>query len=101
MAFPLTLAVFVERCPDFAETATANPAFVEEMLLEAARSIDATVWGEKAEDGHRLLTAHLITIDPRGRDPRVETQGRTSTTYGERYQDMRRSVGTAYRLVLE
>lgn len=78
---PLTLALFVERWPEFEPTATEKPAFVQARLDEAWRRTPTSAWGNKAQDAQGYLAAHLLTISGYGRDARVKNKDGT-TTYG-------------------
>lgn len=104
MAFPLSLAVFRARYPEFVDAGgggAPGDAFVQAKLNEAERRVDSTVWGDKAEDGHGLLTAHLITMSPYGRDARLTIGGVATSTYKVEFDSQGDLVGGAYRLILE
>jgi hypothetical protein len=45
-------------------TPTVSDAFIETWSRIAARFIGLARWGDDASDGHALLTAHLISVDP-------------------------------------
>lgn len=94
MPFPLSAEDFHGRFPEF-ESLTGE-AIVQEKLDAAADEIDADVWGDLADKGHGWLTAHLLTRSGYGR----ETSEGSTTTYEQHYEDMRRRVGTAHRVVL-
>lgn len=94
MAFPLDLASFRARFPEFTPV---DDALVEAKLADAADEIDERVWGGLAEKGHGWLAAHLLTSSSYGR----ETSKESTTTYGTHYEDLRRRVGTAYRVILD
>lgn len=98
--FPHTLASFRARFPEFDPT---PDTLVQAALDAAADEIDATVWGAKAGEGHGLLAAHKLALSPFGQDMRLGAFGanRASSVYGEQHEKLARSVGTAYRLVLE
>jgi hypothetical protein len=101
MSFPLTLAAFVVRRPEFGATSTT---LVQANLDEAARSIDATVWGDLAEDGHMYLAAQGLAITPEGMQAglgKLTDSGKLITVYDKRLEDLQYRVGTAYRVVLE
>lgn len=78
---PLTLEEFLERFPEFESTGSTNPGFVQRKLDEAWRRTPAAAWGDKAQDAHGYLAAHLLAISPFGRDARMASKDGT-TTYG-------------------
>lgn len=92
MAF-LTLAQFRTRFPEFAST---DADLVQAKLDDAEEDIDEDVWGDATAKGHGWLTAHLLSSTSYGKE--VSKDGTTS--YGRRYEEMQRRVGTAYRVVL-
>lgn len=99
MGFPLSISDFTDAFPRFTATATERPVFVQKKLDAAARSIDPDVWGDRAEDGHGNLAAHLLETDPHGADARlVDKDG--STTYSREFERLQGLVGGANRVVL-
>lgn len=93
MPFPLTIAEFVERFPEFA----GQPDdFLQTKLDEAAHEIDADVWGDKAEAGHGWLTASRASASSYGREEPID--GRSS--YAREYWRLQQLVGRSYRLAL-
>lgn len=96
MGFPLNLATFRERYPEFEQT---PDALVQAKLDAAERSTNSTVWGELAEDGHGLLAAMLLAHSPYGRDARlVDEEG--ESVYSKEYNRLARLVGVSHRPVL-
>lgn len=89
----VTRQQFLASFPEFGE---ARAPFVEAKLAEAARSVYAPVWGTKADDGVKYLAAHLLAPYMKWY---VAGQG-GETPYLIHYRDMRRGVGSAYRIVL-
>ena len=102
----MDLAGFVAEFPEFADT---NPVVVQAKLDEAARWMDRSSqgWGPfgttsmastNADDGQKYLAAHIIAQMPFGASTRMEpTKGQT--TYGDRYIELRDSLGTPTFLV--
>jgi len=91
----LSLASFRTDFPEFDEV---SDALVTSKLNSAAGSIDETVWGDKATEGHGWLTAHLLTSSGYGRRT---SDDKANTTYGSRYAELTKLVGRSYRLVLD
>lgn len=90
----MILSVFRAVYPEFA---SAPDALVSAMLARAAREVDATIWGDHAEDGIGSLAAHYLASAPHGQMSRL--QARTdSTTYLARYLDLRNEVTIALRV---
>jgi hypothetical protein len=74
----MDLAAFRTSFPEFAATLDAT---VEAKLAEAARRVDARVFGDKESDAVGYLAAHLIATAPGGQHARLEGDS-TQTTYG-------------------
>ena len=73
---------------------------IEAALAMALRSIDENVWGELAQDGQLALAWYLVDTNPFGQQ--AGATGNASEHPGWKlYDDMRKRVGAAYRLVLE
>lgn len=80
----------------FPEFTSAQTAYIEAKLAEAARQIDQTLWGDKAIDGHGYLSAHLMALSPFGNTAKlVNADG--STTYDGHYQRLLRIVTSGIR----
>lgn len=88
-------ATFLVRFPEFAR---ADADLVEAKLEEAARRVDASVWGAKADDGTYYLAAHLLAVSPFGMNARLASD-RGSSTYLEEYRRMQRAVSAGYRVI--
>lgn len=101
MPFPLDLATFADRYPEFAPVVADRPTYVQSKLDDAETEIDVTVWGDKAERGHGLLTAHLLAMSPYGANAALRSKDGTTSIYAPTLEELQRSVGTAYRVVLE
>lgn len=54
--------------PEFGASGDPPPALSDTLLEQwsriAARFIGIARWGDDASDGHALLTAHLVSVDP-------------------------------------
>lgn len=98
MAFPLTVAEFRTRFPAFGGATPTDPT-IQAVLDEAEEEIDEAVWGSKAANGHGLLTAHKLAMEPFGRDARLAKDD-TQSTYGVLYEKLARDVGGSYPLEL-
>lgn len=71
----------------YPEWNTAQPdAFVQAFLDEAARSISSDVAGDRYDDMHGLLTAHLLALSPHGRNSRLAAPANGQSVYWGRYQ---------------
>jgi len=80
----LNLAGFRALFPEFAK---ANDALVQSRLDQAAKRLDVAVWGIRIDEGHGLLTAHLLALSPFGQAARLVSD-KGQTTYGKQYQDI-------------
>lgn len=71
-------------------------------LSDALSEMDLRVWGELAARGQRLLAAHLLAMSPYGAQSglRAGSGSNQTSIYWSQYDDLRRRVGTAYRVVL-
>lgn len=95
----LSTADFKIAYPEFDSIADAT---VSAKLALALLSIDATAYGDSADDGQGRLTAHLLAMSPFGTNAglRVGKESKGTSVYWSGYEDLRRRVGTAFRLVL-
>lgn len=59
----MTPAEFTTRFPEFV---AVDPARIQTYLDDAALSVNASLWGNKADLGIAYLAAHLLTLDNRG-----------------------------------
>lgn len=78
-----TVATFKARWAEFEPTPEAT---VQAVLNEAARQLDARLFGDRFDDAVGLLAAHKLSISPRGQTGRKEKGASTDplaqTTYG-------------------
>lgn len=97
---------FMAEYPEFSQT---DPVLIAAKLAEAARWMDssANIWGPfgtssmaatKADDGQKHYAAHLLSQHPFGGATRLEP-GKGRTTYLERFEELRDSLGTPTFLV--
>lgn len=75
----------------FPELHTAGDALVQAMLDRAERSIDSSVFGERFDDAHGLLAAHLLVLSPYGKNARLQSATGTSP-YWPQYDAIRIEV---------
>jgi len=87
-------ATFLARFPEFEP---ASKSMIEEAIAEATRGVDAGVWREKADDGIKWRTAHLLAISPFGQQARLMSKD-GSTTYGKQFDALVRSVTPGFRV---
>ena len=64
----------------------------------ASRQVNSVVWGEKADDGIKLLAAHMLAMAPRGEQARLKAENR-NTIYGEQYETLVHQVAFGYRVI--
>lgn len=75
----------------FPELNTAGDTIVTRFLASAERSIDADLYGDRFDDAHGYLAAHLLCLSPYGKNARLSSK-EGKTTYGERYEEIRIEV---------
>lgn len=91
----VTVLQFKNEFPEFLET---EEAVVQSRLSMANRQINANVWGSKATDGVKMLTAHLLSLSPLGEQARLKKENR-GTIYGDQYEAMKRQVTHGLRVI--
>jgi hypothetical protein len=84
----MTLAAFRVR---FQEFQSAPDELITDFLARAAGRIDPLVWADKTDEGHGLLTAHLLANSPNGQMARLSSDKGT-TTYWTDYKSLREEV---------
>lgn len=92
----VTSTDFLARFPEFGKQ--PDLVLIDRVLVEAARSIDPDVWGDKTEDGILYLAAHRLAISPYGRQMQLVARD-GSTTYGAEYERMKRAAAAGYRVI--
>ena len=93
----LSRAAWRLRFPEFD---SASDTLVDGFLAQAWRRIDEEVWGEKADDGHGLLTAHLLALSPHGQMARLTQKdvAKTTSTYGLEFGKLEEQVACGIRV---
>ena len=84
----ITLVAFRSGFPEFN---TAPDFLVLGKLDLASLRIAADVWGDRTDEGHGLLTAHLLALSPYGTANRLVSKDGT-TTYGNQYNALAEMV---------
>jgi len=102
----VNLAAFRARYPEFGTGAAgtgASDALVTAALADAADTMDAAVWGTRYDQGHGLLTAHILSLAPNAaRGARVQIPGQTpvQTGYGQEWMRIAQVVSPGWYRVL-
>ena len=84
----LTLAQFRVSFPEFK---SATDPLVEACLARAESLIEPSVWLGLTDEGHGLLTAHILALSPNGQMARMQTD-KGKSTYGTEYQSLRQQA---------
>lgn len=97
----LSVAEFRLEFPEFADTSAYSNDYVQRKLDQAARRMDASFFGDVADDAQGYMTAHLITINPPtgsagGRVVSSVTAGSASVTYESSHTAGRGLESTGY-----
>lgn len=92
----MALADFRARYPEFR---TATDTYVQVVLDEASRRVSPATFGDRTNDAHGLLAAHLLVDAPYGRSQRLEAAGGAETEPGGSAMD--RYIAEFNRLTLE
>lgn len=83
----------------FPEFQTAVDPLVQSRLDQAGKRMDPGVWADRYEEGHGLLTAHLLALSPYGQMARMVAKD-GSTTYGKQFDDLTKIVaGLSLRVI--
>lgn len=87
----------------FRAFANLDDADVASVLATAALEVDEKVWGNLADEGLKLLTAHKIAMSPDGErsNLRAGAGANQTSVFWSQYEDLRKRVGSAYRVVLD
>lgn len=85
---------FLARFPEFEP---ASIAMIEGALVDARSNVDGAVFGTKTDEAVRWKTAHLLAITPFGQQARLVSKD-GSTTYGEYFMQLVRSVTPGFRV---
>lgn len=90
----------------YPELVTADDSLVTAKLADAARNVDATMFGDRFDQAQGLLAAHYVCLSPGGVVARLDpktlaamgaTQGYELTTYGLQFRELRDAAVTAVR----
>ena len=111
----LTIAAFRERWTAFANATTYPDTYVDLVLQEALRRINADYFRNRADDAQGYLTAHLIEVKRPQRGAGVQSvsagpasityfppttrKALETTSYGLEYLALLKSVGPASRVL--
>tara|TARA_R110002012_G_scaffold271932_2_gene457264 strand:- start:1639 stop:1974 length:336 start_codon:yes stop_codon:yes gene_type:complete len=71
---------FKDRFPELAST---DEAFFSQAKASALLSVNSTTWGVKADEGVKLMTAHIVTLSGR--------KGAAGAIVSEKVGDLQRS----------
>lgn len=89
----LNLAAFQLRHPEFQNV---DSGLIQVKLDDAAKRLSASVFGDRIDEAHEYLTAHLLAMAPWGVAAQVKVDGATTTTYGLALETLIREVGAGY-----
>ena len=93
----MTVAEFTNRFPEWMDVAEQAPEVIDAALSDAAQFVSATVWGSRYSAGLAYKAADLLAAGPFGEGARLE--GTERTTYGVRFEEMRRALPVRMLLV--
>lgn len=84
---------FTTRYPEFT---TVDPDTIGAILQEAARAVNADLFGVRTDDAVMALAAHKIFVSPAGMPMRSESDQLDTSYYLKAYQTMRREVAPKF-----
>lgn len=87
----MTLIVFRATYPEFKQTGDAD---VQIKLAEAARRISSDAFGDRYDDAHGLMAAHLLWISPFGATMRLDGDAGGSR-YAAEFAELRSETVTS------
>ena len=80
----------------FKEFQGVDATLLQAQLSAAVLSVDATVWGAKADQGVYYLAAHMLALSPFGQNARmVDAKGQT--TYWIHFRRLRSEISSGFR----
>lgn len=79
---------FVQLCPEFEG---AKVDLLRRTLEQTAKRIDPNVWGVLQDEGHKLLTAHILSLSPFGKNAKMKNEDGRSV-YEFQYKELRKQV---------
>ncbi len=91
----MDLSAFRIKFPEFE---SAGDPFVQAFLDTAEARVDADVWGAITDEGHGLLTAHLLALAPNGQFSRLQS-AKGETTYGTEHKRLEKLVACGIRTI--
>ena len=89
---PVTAQRFLKAFPEFQET---ERQLIEQKIALATLRTDETAWGDLYDEGIMMLTAHLISVSPKGEKARLHKYSE-QTIYWVELNRMRREVTVGY-----
>lgn len=90
----MDLVTFRSQYPEFQ---TGTDELVQGFLDAAEKRIDADIWTIHTDQGHGLLTAHLLCLAPNGQFARLQ-EDNGQTTYGAEYEKLVYQVACGLRV---
>lgn len=82
----MDLSTFRTEYPEFH---TAADVLVTPWLARASLQLDADLCGDRYDEVHGLLTAHLLALSPHGKNQRLIIKGTPSSIYWSRFENVR------------
>jgi hypothetical protein len=76
----------------FPHTRKTEEATLQAKLTLAKLSVNAAVWGTKADAGVLYLTAHYVALDPAGQNAKLKPEDMAKTVFGQTYRQLLRQV---------
>ena len=86
-----TLSSFRDRFRH-APNGPEDDTWVQQVLEEAAARTPVSVWGDQTRAAHGYLAAHILGMEPAGRDARLSKDDK-QTTYGVLRERMEEDLG--------
>lgn len=90
----INLSQFRAKFPEFV---SAPDAFVQVFLDTASKRIDLETWGTWENEGHGLLTAHLLVTAPNGQFSRLQSE-KGESVYGREYTKLQAGSASCIRV---
>lgn len=69
-----------------------DDSIIEVKLSQAAERLDPAIYGQKYDQAHELLTAHLLVVSPFGQSARLEGDAEGTSLYWPEYERIRKLV---------
>lgn len=90
----MILSTFRVQFPEFNGV---SDGMVSAYLTAASLSVDASIWGGKADQGQAYLCAHMLATTPFGQNARMVSKDGT-TTYETIYKRLQLEVSGGFRV---